>query len=975
LLQLDRFLVFIDEDEDRGLQGFKFRFLGLVGLVILFAVVTHAAASGSDIAQGSTDPTVQSTSSHTPGIYLYAGESIIRSADGLRRVAVGDPNVADVKVLEEDTFLINGVGTGYTTLMIWHHQGIDKINLVVTARPPLDLGYVERLVKTWDVKPSWWKEYLVLQGTVGSEADKEVVENLVRSLWDPVISLVTVEKAVEQLQDIPEEPIEHCPSQEIEFVLGMPEISIQVVKDLAILQGQVKSPADRLRADGIARQFVPEVLNLIQVVTLPQEVELDVEPIDENEATVLDSDLESPTIIEDIKTLCEVWGYTLRPFGEIILLEGEVYDVAQRAAIVSLLEAYGFIYVDATTEKTPTIGVDDLADLSVILQQLPGLRDVGVSQKGNRLIIEGYGQDLAIIELAEILAGDYGTPLGLEVFNLIRIPTRERKKPSASLIQAEMGIPGLVVRWVGDSLVLEGFLEPRLHMAAVALAAQYSSEVVDLISNQSLSALTITEIEALIATDTVMVKAVGDSVVLKGEVSSPEQKEAVIALASAYGYPIIDGIVVTCEGEELLPVTAADVEKAIELDEVTARILNETIILEGVVGNPSDKAKAHNVADTYGKRVINLIEIVSVPEPVDYQWELLVKEVSKQGARLHRVASTPVLEGEVAPKVGAYLESLLDNALDYWVNGLSIVHPAPTPLPSLALIESSLGCPDIDCQYIDDILVLQGSVKSACEKERLERMASLFGVPVQSFLTVTDDVQQVWVDVCIVEVSCSQGQELGIEWDLSLSDGQKVPVDYLGLPVGLSDETVDQRSRSAFSLILGPVWAETHLRSLLRSAEARILASPSLLTENRKQAQFLAGGEIPIPAELNGIEWKPYGVGLTVTPTILENGNIHLQVEPEVSSLDWENGVQLEHALVPGVRTRRWRTQAVVEPGKSLVIGGLLSEEKNTRQRQIPILGELPILGALFRSEIRTKQKTDLVVFVSPRLVQSEDHL
>ena len=256
----------------------------------------------------------------------------------------------------------------------------------------------------------------------------------------------------------------------------------------------------------------------------------------------------------------------------------------------------------------------------------------------------------------------------------------------------------------------------------------------------------------------------------------------------------------------------------------------------------------------------------------------------------------------------------------------------------------------------------------------LLELTSLVGVPVKSFLDVRHDTQQIWVDVCMMELSYSNSRELGIEWDLGLGSSEEV-VDEVLLSWDLPGETPQSSSRSAFSLVVGPLWAETNLLSLLRSGEARILASPSLLTENGKQAEFLAGGEIPVPAELNGVEWQSYGVGLAVTPTILENGSIHLELPPEVSSLDWDNAVQLDDALVPGVRTRRWRTQAAVAPGKAWIIGGLLSEEESTRQRQVPILGELPILGALFRSEIRAQQKTDLVVLVSPRVVQEEDHL
>ena len=223
----------------------------------------------------------------------------------------------------------------------------------------------------------------------------------------------------------------------------------------------------------------------------------------------------------------------------------------------------------------------------------------------------------------------------------------------------------------------------------------------------------------------------------------------------------------------------------------------------------------------------------------------------------------------------------------------------------------------------------------------------------------------------MLELSYSDYRELGIDWKTSVNNEEAVA--GAKPPPGGFFQT-EEGSKSAFSVVVGPLWLETHLHSLLRSGMARILASPSLLTENRQTAEFLAGGEIPVPGDVEGIGWKSYGVGLQVTPSILDNGTIHLQVEPEVSSLDWENAVQLDNALIPGVRTRRWRTQAAVEPGRTLIIGGLLSEEENIRERQVPILGELPILGTLFRNEVRTRVKTDLVVLVTPRIID-EKHL
>lgn len=951
--------------------------LGLMQLMALFLTVMQAGASNLVPMESLSSAAAERRSSNSPGIYLYAGESIIQSAHGLQRVAVGDQEVADVKIFEEDAFLINGVGPGHTTLMIWDADGLETVNLVVTARPPLDLEYVAKLVEAWGVRPSWWQEYLVLRGTVSSEVEKSTVENIVQSVWDPVISLVIVEDDAEQFIEVTDEPIEYFSAQELQAALGMPEIQVQVVKNLAILEGEVADPGQRLRAGEIARQFVPEVLNLVRISQLPVTTDAAIDASDVGLDAIDDTENAegSVEVLEDIRALCATWGYTLNPIGEILMLEGEAYDTTQKAAVIELLAAHDFAYIDNTTVRAPQPSTADLPHLQAMLQELPGLKDVTLVQKGSRLIIEGHGRDRSTIELAQELVEDYGTPLGLKVSNLLCIPEVEVTKPPASLIQAEIGIPGLVVRWVGDQLVLAGSLSQEAHTAAVALATQYSSQVIDLISGKSLSALTLAEIEALLASDTVAVTAIGDTVVLRGEVASVEQREAMLAAASVFGYPVIDGMMVVHEHEEMPVFTAADVEEAIGLELVKVRIVNGTILLEGEVENPDSKVRAEIIAGAFGEKVIDLIQVTVTPEPVDGNWESLAQEASAQGARLYKVGSIPVLEGVVTSRNGDYLESLLDSEFSFWINNLSLIPPPPAPPPPISLVKSALANPDIQCHYLEDTLVLQGSVTSIGEQQRIETLAEVFGIPVQSFLTVTDEVRQVWVDVCMLELSQSRGREIGIEWEVGLGADERQSGESVELPSRLSENAVTLDARSASSLIVGPLWAEAHLRSLLHTGEARILASPSLLTENGKQAEFLAGGEIPVPAESQGIEWKSYGVGLTVTPTILGNGSIHLQVEPEVSSLDWENAVQLEDSYVPGVRTRRWRTQAAVEPGKALVIGGLLSEKENTVQRQVPVLGELPILGALFRSEAKTNQKTDLIVLVSPRLVQVSDCL
>ena len=306
------------------------------------------------------------------------------------------------------------------------------------------------------------------------------------------------------------------------------------MKDLAILEGSVATTADSLRAAEIARQFSPEILNLIEVaetreaaaqdLEVPPSADLE-ENLDEHQDGSLRTDLEA--VIEEIRNLCAAWGYRLFSLGDVFILEGEIQDVRRKEALTDLLRAHGLIFVDATSSRQQEAAAEDLADLQAMLQELPGLSSVKITKKGRRLILEGSAEDPAIVEVAESLVRDYGASLGLEVSSLIQLHPSENGKAAPWVIQEEIGIPGLVVRWVGDSLVLEGSLDPKAHQAAVALAGQYSSKVVDLISD-NLSAMAASQIENLINSDSVAVTAVGNTVVLKGTAASIEKEAALV---------------------------------------------------------------------------------------------------------------------------------------------------------------------------------------------------------------------------------------------------------------------------------------------------------------------------------------------------------------------------------------------------------------------------------------------------------------
>jgi pilus assembly protein CpaC len=156
---------------------------------------------------------------------------------------------------------------------------------------------------------------------------------------------------------------------------------------------------------------------------------------------------------------------------------------------------------------------------------------------------------------------------------------------------------------------------------------------------------------------------------------------------------------------------------------------------------------------------------------------------------------------------------------------------------------------------------------------------------------------------------------------------------------------------------------------------ARVLAKPTLIAQSGQTASFLAGGEIPIPVPSGGsnsisIQYKEFGVKLQLTPTILSNERIALKVAPEASDLDYAQGVTINDISVPALRTRRADTFVELADSESFVIGGLVSRSTLSNVKKVPLLGDLPILGTFFKNLDYSQEETELVIIVTPRLVQ-----
>jgi pilus assembly protein CpaC len=273
-----------------------------------------------------------------------------------------------------------------------------------------------------------------------------------------------------------------------------------------------------------------------------------------------------------------------------------------------------------------------------------------------------------------------------------------------------------------------------------------------------------------------------------------------------------------------------------------------------------------------------------------------------------------------------------------------------------------------------DAVVVSGEIRDALEARRVLEIVRAGGVRVINNL-VAPSALQVLLHVRIAEVNRTAIQTLGS--DLFLGDPHRY-----GEVEDLSTLNIETLSSGLVRLfLLGDNGAslEAVIRALRSRGEFRSLAEPNLVAMEGEQATFLAGGEFPFPSVSTGatervvIEWKEFGVRLNFTPWVTNDGRIRLNVSPEVSALDFANGLQFAGYIIPAILTRRASTDVELRPGQHLAIAGLLDNQQEVNVSKIPLLGDLPIIGTFFSMRDRRDRQTELLVIVTPHIVQPSD--
>lgn len=263
---------------------------------------------------------------------------------------------------------------------------------------------------------------------------------------------------------------------------------------------------------------------------------------------------------------------------------------------------------------------------------------------------------------------------------------------------------------------------------------------------------------------------------------------------------------------------------------------------------------------------------------------------------------------------------------------------------------------------------LSGKVTNADVATQVVKIAQAYAPEqVTNGLSVRDS-HQVMLEVRFVEASRDATKELGVGL-LVQQAGEFAFQTSGGIVSGISPSITGQLLGSHNGVSL-----DARIDALEENGIIRTLAEPNLVAMSGETASFLAGGEfpIPVPGAFGNvtIEFREFGIGLAFTPTVLDDGIINLKVAPEVSQLDTNNSVRISGVEVPSLRVRRADTTVELRNDQSFAIAGLLQNTTNNSKVQTPWLGDVPILGTLFRSSRFQKSETELMIIVTPRLVQ-----
>ncbi len=278
------------------------------------------------------------------------------------------------------------------------------------------------------------------------------------------------------------------------------------------------------------------------------------------------------------------------------------------------------------------------------------------------------------------------------------------------------------------------------------------------------------------------------------------------------------------------------------------------------------------------------------------------------------------------------------------------------------------GLKSVQANVVGSTIFLEGSVESADDLKKADLITKAIGEKVENLLVVGIK-RMILSEVQFVEIRRNSKDRYGI----------KYPTDIAGnvtANIGITKDLFPGSFGQGQLALPITASAEFSVGFQANDGYGRLLAQPKLVCASGEKAEFLAGGEVPIPLITNNqftVEYKPYGVILNIRPTADRNGNIQTEIEAEASEIDSSVSVSLGGtAAVPGFRTRKVKTNVTVRHGETIVLSGVFSHDEQKNISKLPGIGHIPIIGELFKSRGFDSTKRELVIFVTPRIVNPD---
>lgn len=302
------------------------------------------------------------------------------------------------------------------------------------------------------------------------------------------------------------------------------------------------------------------------------------------------------------------------------------------------------------------------------------------------------------------------------------------------------------------------------------------------------------------------------------------------------------------------------------------------------------------------------------------------------------------------------------------------------------MIKSLLGYPDIHVSVAGGKVILEGMVENQYQRDRAEKLAGAYGEVVN--MLEMSHPKQVRIESRIIEISTDKVKNLGIAYGNAADSGSSSSGGSDDSSVSLGTEGsfgFGQSHKNSIDTGRPFNWFGSYaninaqLNLLVKNGDAKILSQPYVITMSGEKADILIGGEIPVPVNTDDntvtVEWREYGIRLQIEPIVQQDNGVDTKIQTEVSSLDWSSAVNATSATgvrIPGLLSRKANSHVLMQPGMTMAIGGLISSTESKSVSKIPLLGDIPILGQFFRNTSKTRERKEILILLTPILVDSD---